>query len=86
MYPGNVERWFKRLCGRLGLPGEAVYHSLRHTCAAILLDEGIDFRELQERLGHASASTTIQLYGHTSPARDRRAAEAVGRYLGRFGG
>ncbi|WP_217969011.1 tyrosine-type recombinase/integrase [Adlercreutzia caecimuris] len=86
LYPGNVERWFKRLCLSLGLPEAAVYHSLRHTCAAILLDGGIDFRELQERFGHATAATTIQLYGHTSPARDRRAAEAVGRYLGRFGG
>ena len=86
MYPSSVERWFKGLCGRLGLPGEAVFHSMRHTCASIMLDQGADFREIQERFGHASASTTVGLYGHTSPARDRRAADAVGRYLGRFGG
>lgn len=79
--PSTLSRWFKRLCARLGLPEESVYHSTRHTCASIWLDHGADFRQLQKWFGHADAATTVGMYGHTSPARDRRASAAMARYL-----
>lgn len=42
------------------------YHSLRHTHATILIQEGANIKDVQERLGHAYASTTLDSYTHNT--------------------
>lgn len=40
------------------------FHDLRHSCASLLLANGIDLKRIQEWMGHASIETTSKYYGH----------------------
>ena len=44
------------------------YHSLRHTHATMLVEAGVNIKAIQDRLGHAKITTTLQTYTHTTQA------------------
>ena len=46
-------------------------------CASLLIEAGQHMKVIQERCGHASITTTINLYGHLMPGMDEAAAEAL---------
>ncbi len=50
-------------------------HDLRHTHATLLLAKGQPVKVVSERLGHASATITLQVYAHVMPGNQRDAAE-----------
>ncbi len=40
------------------------FHSLRHSCASVLIKRGVAITDLQHHLGHASPAITLQVYSH----------------------
>ena len=58
----------KHYVREVGIETPVTPHTLRHSFATHMLDSGADLREVQERLGHASSSTT-QVYRQVSGER-----------------
>jgi integrase len=74
--PDYVTLAFARLTQRLGLQ-QLRLHDLRHFAATTMLVNGIDVRTAAGRLGHARASTTLDIYAHFTPVADQRAAATL---------
>jgi integrase len=65
---------------RAGL-GRVTWHQFRHIHSSLLNDLRIPVKIAQEQLGHASISTTLNIYTHVIDASHRTAIEAVEQQL-----
>jgi len=63
----NVEKAFKRALDKAGLPAHFTPHSLRHTFASLLLQQGESPAYVQRQLGHSSIKLTVDTYGRWLP-------------------
>lgn len=72
--PSALADEFRRMAREIGLPMGYHFHTLRHTHATYLLEDGVPVSTVQERMGHARASTTLDNYGHVVAGADQRAA------------
>jgi excisionase family DNA binding protein len=52
-------------------------HSLRHLYSSLLIDSGAPVKDAQARLGHASATTTLDIYAHAISEDGRKFSAAV---------
>ena len=53
------------------------FHGLRHTSATLLIANHQNLKTVSSRLGHAQASTTMNIYAHTLQESDRKAADTL---------
>ncbi len=76
----NVVRKFHSLLKKAGLPHHR-FHDLRHSCASLLLAQGVPARTVMEILGHSQINLTLNTYAHVMPAMMRDAANVMDSVL-----
>jgi integrase len=74
--PRNLVTRFKALLQRAGLP-DLRFHDLRHSCASLLIAQGVSPRVVMETLGHSQIGLTMNTYAHVLPEVQRQAATAM---------
>jgi integrase len=79
--PRNLSRLFDLLIAAAGVR-RIRFHDLRHTCASLLLAQGVPPRVVMDVLGHSQIAITMDLYSHVMPTALREAADAIDRALG----
>jgi integrase len=90
--PNSLSRMFHHLCELMSAESKAAgrpaetwpfrFHDLRHWSATQMVATGYDPRTVATRLGHSDPAITLRVYAHAVEARDRNAAEDLGRALG----
>lgn len=53
------------------------FHDLRHSCASLLLANGVPLKQIQEWLGHSDFSTTANIYAHLDYSSKLSSAQAM---------
>ena len=71
-----VTKEFHRVLDRAGLP-QRRFHDLRHSCATLLLVQGVSPRVVMDLLGHSQIGLTMNTYSHVIPDLRRDAAERM---------
>jgi len=74
LQPRSLTHEFARLVGRMPDLPRVRFHDLRHSHATQLLSEGVHPKVAQERLGHSTISTTLDLYSHVTETMQEDAA------------
>ena len=79
LHPDTLTDRFRRLARRLGI--SCRLHDLRHWHVSQALGAGLPVRDIADRVGHASARMTLDVYRHTITTDDRRAVDSAAAQL-----
>lgn len=71
---------YKAAAKKIGIPNSR-FHDLRHTFAVLSLQNGDSIKTVQENLGHATASFTMQVYAHVSDRMKKESANKMDAYI-----
>jgi len=80
-----VYKTFKEIVKSIGLAQER-FHDLRHSYAVVSLESGDDIKTVQTNLGHATASFTLDVYGHVSQKMRQQSAERMEAFIQKVSG
>lgn len=72
--PDSIGQFWSRFMGRNKIR-RIRFHDLRHTSATHLINRGVHAKVIQERLGHSTIGTTMNVYGHVLEKADQTAAK-----------
>ena len=75
--PSLIRTKWRSIRTKLGIDERLTPHSLRHTHVTVAMAAGANIKEIQERVGHSDAMTTVRVYGHVIPGRRSAVAEAA---------
>ena len=74
--PDYVSNAFQKVLKKNKLP-KMRFHDLRHSCASLLYEKGMEIKDIQQWLGHSSISTTSDIYTHISNLHMKNLAESL---------
>ena len=74
--PDYITKAFRKIGDKLGFANTR-FHDLRHTHVTWLLQAGVNPKIVQERLGHASITTTLKIYSHVIPSMQKDAVKKL---------
>ncbi|WP_084527474.1 tyrosine-type recombinase/integrase [Nocardioides dokdonensis] len=78
----HVSAAFRRAVTASGAPAQTRLHDLRHYYASLLIRHGESVKVVQSRLGHSSASETLDTYSHLWPDSEDMTRQAIDTVLG----
>lgn len=78
--PQAVRRAFKTVVVDIGCPTTR-FHDLRHSYAVAAIKSGDDIKTVQENLGHATASFTLDIYGHVTEKMKQDSANRMEQFI-----
>ena len=76
----TVYNCFKRIAVSIGAPNSR-FHDLRHSYAVAAIQSGDDIKTVQGNLGHATASFTLDVYGHVSEHMKKQSSERMEKFI-----
>lgn len=74
--PRTYRQFFSRFLKRNGLQ-KVKFHEIRHSCASLLLANGVPLKQIQDWLGHSDFSTTANIYAHLDYSSKLSSAQAM---------
>lgn len=74
--PGYLTSYFPEFIKKHGLK-KMRFHDLRHSCASLLLANGVPLKQIQDWLGHSDFSTTANIYAHLDYTSKLSSAQAM---------
>lgn len=83
LIPQTVVRHYKDIVTIIGRP-DARFHDLRHSYAVAAIRSGDDIKTVQGNLGHATASFTLDIYGHVTDQMKSASAARMQEYINRL--